>query len=382
MTVAVPPLPPLPPSHSYAVRRGIGDLPFQLVVDKIRPVMSPIPLLALLSSFLALVLSAFLIIVPSKTRLANALLAVFLFATAVDVSGWFLPGGAAQLIGLEALSPVLAMVQMPAFTGFVWLNCFSRAAARPIDAVHAVPAIVVLGFIVTGTDMPSLRAFYEAQYALYISAAIYALWRVRNRMVNRSVRQSANWLWLAALVATSLAAHALFVFRTLIAPQMSGDLAGALETSAAILVLVIMTAIAFQALLNPQVFRGLDRIMASAARETEPCAAIEAERLGAVMSERRPYLDPELSVSRLARQTGMSAKDLSAQINQRHGVHFFDFVNRYRVEHAKALLVETDQSVTEIFLGSGFNTKSSFNAAFRRHCGTTPSAYRREFRNP
>lgn len=344
--------------------------------------ISSIPPLALLSSFLALVLSAFLIIVPSKKRLANALLAVFLFATAVDVSGWFVPGGVAQLIGLDALSPVLAMLQMPAFTGFVWLNCFSRAAVRPIDAVHAVPAIIVLGFIVTGTDMPGLRAFYEAQYTLYISAAIYALWRVRNRMVKRSAWQSANWLWLAALVGTSLAAHALFVFRTLIAPQVSSDLTGVLETSAAMLVLAIMVAIAFQALLNPQVFRGLDRIMATATREKEPFAASQAEKLGAIMSERRPYLDPELSVSRLARQTGMSVKDLSAQINQRHGVHFFDFINRYRVEHAKALLVETDQTVTEIFLGSGFNTKSSFNTAFRRHCGTTPSAYRREFKNP
>lgn len=352
-----------------------------MVADRITQMMSPIPSLALLSSFLALVLSAFLLIVPSKTRLANALLAVFLFATAVDVSGWFLPGGVAQLVGLDALSPVLAMVQMPAFTGFVWLNCFSRASARPIDAVHAMPAIIVLGFIVTGTDMPNLRAFYEAQYALYISAAIYALWRVRNRMVHRSARQSANWLWLAALVATSLAAHALFVFRTLFAPQVSGDLAGGLETGAAILILVIMVAIAFQALLNPQVFRSLDRIMAFATQEAEPFAVDAVDRLDALMNERRPYLDPDLSVSRLARQSGMSAKDLSTQINQRHGVHFFDFVNRYRVEHAKALLIETDQSVTEIFLGSGFNTKSSFNAAFRKHCGTTPSAYRREFKN-
>jgi AraC-like DNA-binding protein len=342
--------------------------------------MSLVPLLALLSSFLAIVLSAFLIIVPSKTRLANALLAVFLFATAVDVSGWFLPGGVAQSIGLDALSPVLAMVQMPAFAGYVWLNCFSRAAALPIDAAHAVPAIIVLGFIVTGTDMPGLRAIYEVQYALYISLAVYALWRVRNRMTSPSVWQSANWLWLASLVATSLAAHSLFVFRTLFAPEVSDDLTGVLETSAATLVLLIIVAIAFQALLNPQVFRSLDRFMASAIRETEPSAAKKAELLGALMSDRRPYLDPELSVSRLARQTGMSVKDLSVQINQRHGVHFFDFVNRYRVEHAKALLAETDQSVTEIFLRSGFNTKSSFNAAFRKHCGTTPSAYRREFK--
>ncbi|MEM9310105.1 MAG: helix-turn-helix domain-containing protein [Pseudomonadota bacterium] len=327
-------------------------------------------------------MTAFLLVVPSTARLANALLALFLFATAVDVSGWFIRGALAQQTHLEEFRPVLAMLQMPAFAGFVWLNCFHRRVAKAYDALHGLPAVIVLGFIITDTAMPGLRAAFEAQYVAYIAAAIYALWQVRSKITNRSSWQSSNWLWLVALVAMSLVAHSLFVFRTVFFSDISEELSRALETGAALLVLVIMVTIAFQALLNPQIFRGLDRIMAFAAKEFKRPAGGDTESLGNFMVEQRPYLDPELSVSRLARQSGVTAKDLSAEINDRYGVHFFDFVNRYRVEHAKALLAETDQSVTEIFLGSGFNTKSSFNAAFRKHSGTTPTSYRRELKKP
>jgi len=339
---------------------------------------SLVPSLALLASFLAVVLSAFLVFVPSSARLANALLALFLFATAVDVSGWFLTGEAAYPPAWNAFKPALAMLQMPAFTGFIWLNCFQRQTARPHDALHIVPALAVLGFILAGIPMPFLRVAFEAQYAVYMAFAIYAVWRVQGRIANASAWQSPNWLWLVVLVATSLLAHSLFIFRTLFASSLSEDMVGVLETSAASLILVIMVSIAFQALLRPQVFRGSDRIMAFATQEIERPNRDEAERLSALMEEHRPYLDPDLSISRLARQSGMSAKDLSAAINRRHGVHFFDFINRYRVEHAKALLVKTDQSVTDIFLSSGFNTKSSFNTAFRKHSGMTPSSYRRK----
>ncbi|MEM9085016.1 MAG: AraC family transcriptional regulator [Pseudomonadota bacterium] len=306
---------------------------------------------------------------------------MFLFATAVDVSGWFLTEDLAIPARIEDYKPVLVMLQMPAFAGFVWLNCFQRKAFKPYDALHAIPAIVVIGFVATDTPIPQLRLFFEIQYALYIAAAIYALWRVQRQIKSQSPWRSPSWLWLTALVVTSLGAHSLFVFRTVFSTQLPDGLKSALEVSAAALILIVMVSIALEALLNPRVFRGLDRIMAFAANEIGQPTSQGTRRLDALMEERRPYLDPDLTLARLARQSGMTTKDLSVQINQRHGVHFFDFVNRYRVEHAMALLGETDQSVTEVYLGSGFNTKSSFNTAFRKHSGMTPSAYRKETRN-
>ncbi|MEP3421487.1 MAG: helix-turn-helix domain-containing protein [Erythrobacter sp.] len=341
---------------------------------------SLVPSIALIASFLALLLGVFLLVLPSASRLANALLALFLIATAVDISGWFLAEWWATHPEIARFRAVIAMLQMPWFVGFIWFNCFQRHRLHWHDGLHALPAAFVLILTWADVDMPYLRAVFEFQYVAYIAAAIYALWKVRHQMKTRFVGQSTTWRWLSLLVASSLLARGLFVFRTGFSSTMADETLVVLQAVAAFLVLCITVWIAFQALLYPQMFRGADKLMASAAKEMDEPEQFDDDRLMTFMADRRPYLDPDLSLTRLARQIGVTVKDLSAEINLRHGLHFFDFINRYRVEHAQRLLVETDQSVIEIYLASGFNAKSSFNTAFRKHAGTTPSAYRRERR--
>lgn len=147
-----------------------------------------------------------------------------------------------------------------------------------------------------------------------------------------------------------------------------------LQEFAAFVVLAIAVWIAFLALLKPSLFRGGDQAMFTAAEAMTDDAADEHERLIAFMREQKPYLDPDLSTGRLAKRCGLPAIELSNLINQRHGTHFFDFANQHRIDHAKALLVETDQSVTEIVYASGFNAKSSFNTACRKHTGKPPQS--------
>ena len=74
---------------------------------------------------------------------------------------------------------------------------------------------------------------------------------------------------------------------------------------------------------------------------------------------------------------------LSLLINERTGMHFYDFVNRYRVEEAKRLLRESilrdELSILGIAYEVGFNSKSSFNTAFKKAAGITPSQYRNAY---
>ena len=56
---------------------------------------------------------------------------------------------------------------------------------------------------------------------------------------------------------------------------------------------------------------------------------------------------------------------------------FFDFVNGFRVDEAERLLRDTDRSVTEIALDVGFNSRSTFNTAVRKHRSLTPTDLRR-----
>lgn len=344
--------------------------------------MLPImPTLAILATFLAVLLSIFLLVVSSQMRLANTLLALFLLATALDISGWFMGEWWMSHRSLNQYRVAIAFVQMPLFSGYIWFNCFQRQVLHPLDALHFVPALAVL--IATATDLsgPFMRVLFEAQYAVYIALAIYALWRVRIEMKARFKGSSANWNWLAVMVASSLVAHSLFVVRTVFASAFPQTTLAGLQAAATCLVLGITLLVAFQALLNPKLFRAQDRLLASAATTMVDQTAVEQDqRLLVFMEEHKPYLDPDISLSGLARRSGVPAKEISALINQRHGLHFFDFVNRYRIEHAKLLLIETDDTVTNIIFASGFNAKSSFNSAFRKQTGMTPSAFRQENR--
>jgi AraC-like DNA-binding protein len=88
----------------------------------------------------------------------------------------------------------------------------------------------------------------------------------------------------------------------------------------------------------------------------------------------RPYLDPGLTLVRLARRLHLPEKRLSAAVNRATGGNVSRHINGWRVRHACDLL-DQGRSVTEAMLSSGFNTKSNFNREFSRVTAMTPSAW-------
>ncbi|KAA2312403.1 AraC family transcriptional regulator [Pseudooceanicola sediminis] len=88
------------------------------------------------------------------------------------------------------------------------------------------------------------------------------------------------------------------------------------------------------------------------------------------------YRDHDLTLQRIARRTGITARKISYAVNRFRGCTVTDLVNGYRVREAMRLLRESDLPVTEVMLDAGFQTKSNFNRAFRAVAGRTPSAYR------
>ncbi|MDH5179641.1 MAG: helix-turn-helix domain-containing protein [Gammaproteobacteria bacterium] len=107
-------------------------------------------------------------------------------------------------------------------------------------------------------------------------------------------------------------------------------------------------------------------------------AALQAD-LQRHMETERPYLDSRLTLPLLAKQLSISPNYLSQVINERFGKNFFDFINDYRIEAAKQLLADTinnDTSIVSIAYDAGFNSKSAFYTAFKKHVGVRPLAYR------
>ncbi len=104
-----------------------------------------------------------------------------------------------------------------------------------------------------------------------------------------------------------------------------------------------------------------------------------AQAIERVMQRERLYRDPMLSLPRLASAVGSNANDVSQVLNAHFGLGYHDYVARLRVADAQRILNDPDRTETllEILLEVGFNSKSVFNAAFKRETGLTPSEFRR-----
>lgn len=105
-----------------------------------------------------------------------------------------------------------------------------------------------------------------------------------------------------------------------------------------------------------------------------------AANLSLYMKVKQPYLNPELNITTLAFNLGVTEKLLSQTINSTMGVNFSDYINSYRIEFVREKL-EADKvrslSIKEIMYEAGFNSRSVFNTAFKKKTGLTPSEYQK-----
>ena len=97
--------------------------------------------------------------------------------------------------------------------------------------------------------------------------------------------------------------------------------------------------------------------------------------------EKKLFLDSELNLHQLADYMGGSPREISNAINRCAHQNFYDFINSYRIKEAKNILSSTEgeaYTISEIMYRVGYNSKSSFHTAFKKHVGLTPSAYRKK----
>lgn len=101
-------------------------------------------------------------------------------------------------------------------------------------------------------------------------------------------------------------------------------------------------------------------------------------RLTRLMEERKPYLDKTINLNRLALELGTNQTYLSKLINQHYQLNFSEFINKHRVEEACRLMVEghlQQLSFDQLADKCGFNSKSTFYAAFKQFTGLTPAQF-------
>jgi AraC-like DNA-binding protein len=102
-------------------------------------------------------------------------------------------------------------------------------------------------------------------------------------------------------------------------------------------------------------------------------------RLRAYMETEKPYRIEDLRLAGVADELSIPAHVLSQVVNDHLQTNFSDFVNRYRIEEARRQLEDANNdqfTLLAIAREAGFNSKTSFYRAFKKHVGMSPPEYR------
>lgn len=136
--------------------------------------------------------------------------------------------------------------------------------------------------------------------------------------------------------------------------------------------------IVYIALKRPETFSQAQKYRSSSLKESDKNRF--REKLVALMKSEKVYLNSSITLPELSLRLNIAPCSLSQVINESFRQNFSDFINAYRIEESKLILARPEQqwNISEIALEVGFNSKSTFNSAFRKHTGVTPKEFKKQ----
>ncbi len=166
---------------------------------------------------------------------------------------------------------------------------------------------------------------------------------------------------------------------------LSGDVIGYSISLIGLLLFIFyfVNRVIFKALKQPEIFAGIsheDTVKYSGSYLTHSQLKHYEDELVTLLRKEQLYLNPQLSLAELAELLTLSSKNLSQVINQSFGKNFYDLINSFRIEEAKKVMTQSkDEKLTvlEVMYQVGFNSKSSFNTAFKKETGQTPTEFKK-----
>lgn len=101
-------------------------------------------------------------------------------------------------------------------------------------------------------------------------------------------------------------------------------------------------------------------------------------QISSLLERDKIYENPQLTLSDVAERLNTTSKNISTSVNLGFEMNFNDLINYYRIEAVKQKIIEKEHLTTTLLgiaLDAGFNSKATFNRAFKKSTGLTPKAY-------
>lgn len=366
----------------------------------------------IITLFISVLLIFFLLTVKTKDKTSNILFAVFLLINAIDSSEPLFGLMFDRPSNLGIFRSTVAFLQIPVFYLYVLSVSYSDFKLKPKYLMHAIPFLIVnavlvprfyavddaakMDFIINRQSMIELQFIHvliHIQIIVYFAAIFMLLKRAKKLYLENNAGthiNSYNWLFQFATLLSIL--YVVAIVKNIFKFSEYPDISEWIKAGIMLMQPFIICWYLFKALNNPDLFRNIDsklklvkdivseeRINAPTA-VTEKVYSEELLKLQQYMSEEKPFLNPSLTIQDVSNDIQIPVRDLSLLINHKLEQHFYDFINAYRIENAKNILKDVTKSkvtILEILYEVGFNSKSSFNTAFKKHTGFTPTDFRK-----
>lgn len=355
-----------------------------------------------------LFLSLFLLIHRSDNRRANFMLGLLLLILSADLAGVLMDYTRHYLVfpNLYLITDPLDWLIGPVLFLYVCTLTQKNFTFRPVQFLHLIPFLMfftlLLPFLLQNTEwkMDEITKTYgermsgtepSAEFPVnWIAAVIfctqpfvYIILSIRKlRRHAKAIREQFSYIekinlrWLNLLLVMIVILWTVW-FSLFIFSVHNDDI-----IILPVLFSFVVYIMGYFGLRQPAIF--------SQAMEREPQKKYESssltpeqskdylQRMIKAMETDQLFKDPELTLDKLADEIECPGRHVSQIINDQLNQNFFDFVNRYRIEEARKLIREKPEyTMLAIAYESGFNSKSSFNAAFKKYSGQTPTEFKK-----
>ena len=215
----------------------------------------------------------------------------------------------------------------------------------------------------------------------YLILCWISITKYRRELYNRfSSIETINVRWLMLLIGLYAIVIFIALINSLIGFSQRPYIYEISLTGLVIVLLFFASSTLYRALTFPHFFKGIPRHKIRYGRNPLPAETIRDIRtaLYEVIDREQLYKKAYLTLEELATRLKTTPRLLSQVLNQEFGLTFFDYVNKKRVYEAQRQLDELESSgktELEIMYDVGFNSKTSFNNAFRKFTGKSPSDY-------
>ena len=369
--------------------------------------------ISLIIVFVSWLLIAFLLTAKSKNKTSNAILILFLLVNAQDSSGMF----ASYFIypkfpGMGMIINSTVFFKMPLLFLYIQSVVYSDFKFKKIHLLHLIPWILNLivltprYFVVdfdakwaflNSTDYRELTEIRISYILVHVQVMVYFIMSfilIKKYKIllleNYSNANLFNHKWLFQLVVLLAIEAFIATFKNIFLFLQLETIYFYTQLTTSLSALVFMCWIVLRAMHSPEIFRGINsnlQLVKSIVQEKQRMReqdSIESQEIVALkkyMLEEKPYLNDSLTIHDLSKEIDLNVRELSLLINHDLNQHFFDFINGYRIRKAMEILKDPEKkelTVLEILYKVGFNSKSSFNTAFKKHANQTPTEFRQK----